>query len=109
MDAATRAHFVEKGWFVLRDVVSAEQLAALNAIYDEELAKSWDGNSLAHGWENGGMVRPEEERWGYGTGPGTNGRVLWGQPYCEPSSSPLHAAALRSLLPDGLAICVQMI
>ena len=68
------------------------------------------------------MVRPKEERWGYGTGPGTNGRVLWGQPYCEPSSCLLHAAGfaqprarrcfaqpfctpllLRSPLPDGLA------
>ena len=38
-----------------------------------ELAKSWDGTSLAHGWENGGMARPAEERHGYGTGPGTNG------------------------------------
>eukprot|EP01048_Picozoa_sp_COSAG05_P034497 COSAG05_NODE_14450_length_396_cov_1.010101_1_plen_95_part_10 len=27
--------------------------------------------------------RPEKERWGYGTGPGTNGRVLWGQPFYD--------------------------
>ena len=60
MNDEQRAQFREKGWFVVQDAVRKEHLDALNAIYDEELAKSWDGRSLAHGWENGGMVRPED-------------------------------------------------
>ena len=100
MDDEQRAHFREKGWFVVPDAVGEADLEALNAIYDEELAKSWDGHSLAHGWENGGMVRPEEERWGYGTGPGTNGRVLWGQPYYDLIDNPTIVPILEELLGD---------
>ena len=100
MDDAQRAQFAEKGWFAVPDAVTAPQLEALNAIYEAELAKSWDGRSLAHGWANGGMVRPQEERWGYGTGPGTSGRVLWGQPYYDLIDNPRLVPILEELLGD---------
>ena len=37
MDDAQRAHFREKGWIVVKDVLSKELIAQANAIYDDHL------------------------------------------------------------------------
>ena len=86
MDDAMRAHFREKGWLVVKDALSADVIAAANAIYDTFLDgtaermhpedSGWDGEEFTHYWYNTGQVRPEEERHG-------RPRILWGQPYYD--------------------------
>lgn len=92
MDEQQREHFQTHGWLLLEDAIGLDLVAELNAAYQPHLVADWDGVSLAHGWRNGGMVRPAEERFA--------GRALWGAPFYQLIDPPAVVAVLEELLGD---------
>ena len=102
MDAAQQAHWTEKGWLVVDNVVPPSLLAELNEEFDRHLNTpalahpddlAWDKVSFTHRWYNTGQRRPKEERHG-------RPRVLWGAPFYELIDLPGLTPILAELLSD---------
>ena len=103
MDAVQEAHWREKGWIVVPRVLSEETVAAMNEIYETQLAgtaanmhpedRGWDGAGLVHRWYNSGQQRPEEERFG-------RPRRLWGAPFYDAITPPRLLPIIDQLLGD---------
>jgi hypothetical protein len=93
MDDAQRKQFTEKGYFIISDCVSKEQLTTLNRLYDSRLEQALgssqpppmrpDGTPLAwHGFAEQSPVR------------------MWGQPYYDLVAPPKVVPILQELLGD---------
>jgi ectoine hydroxylase-related dioxygenase (phytanoyl-CoA dioxygenase family) len=106
MDAEQRRSFETNGYVVVPAAIPAQQLAALNDIFDEHVAADLPAGD--HGLQAEQRVAADgatggNRRWFFNSRTHEHraaGRVLWGEPYQELVSAPTVLPMLEEILGD---------